>query len=189
MGVRTSTSPSHEVVAASDDEIVFGFARPIELPSLLRVVPSSDGDGDLPADHADTWQWSYDQETVQQFMEDVEAERARLRAEIEAADQRVRAAEAAAAAAHEAASARSREAAEAELGAIVLAAHEELAVIERQHRRALETMRADAEAEAGRLLDEAREQAIAIRARAALVAQPEVELGPGESEPTDSTDR
>lgn len=106
----------------------------------------------------DRWQWSYDQASVEQFLAEVEAERERLHAAIREAEDRLEALDAS--------SAPTRGAVAAELGALVLAAHDALREIDREHRAAIAAAREDAEAEAARVLAAAHEQALAIRARA-----------------------
>lgn len=114
--------------------------------------------GDEPAVGLDDlpWQLSYDRASVNRFVAEVEAERARLHEAIEAARARVQQAQAAA-------TARQVEASE-ELGALVLAAQRELEEMERHHRLVLDAIAAAAEKEVARLLARAGEEAAAVRA-------------------------
>jgi hypothetical protein len=115
-------------------------------------TPSSDGDA-MGAPHrldldALPWEQSYDRATLERFIAEVDAERARLRAEIEVAKARTRAARAGG-------SVRQAERHEA-LGALVLAAERELAELEAEHDLMVAEIQAAADAEAARILEAAR---------------------------------
>lgn len=109
------------------------------------------------------WQRSYDRDGIERFVAEVEAERARLRAELDVA----RAATAAAAARSVAGQA----AAQASLGAFVIETQRELEAMERAHQETIEGIRAAAAAEAARVLDAAHAEAAAVRAAAAAISQ------------------
>lgn len=101
------------------------------------------------------WHVSYDRPSMERFVAEVEAERARLQKEIDVTKARLeqaRAANVVRAATTQAA-----------VGALVLAAQEDLAGIERQHQDVLETIRAAAVEEAARLLAAARAEADEVR--------------------------
>jgi len=111
-----------------------------------------------------TWKLSYDRASIDRFTTEMEEARASLQAQIDEARARVAAAEAAVAA--------YRTEAQTQLGAIVLAAHAELAEIEQDHRQLITTIRATAEAEATRLLAAARAEAATMHQTASSLAQP-----------------
>jgi cell division septum initiation protein DivIVA len=94
------------------------------------------------------WQRSYDRASVDRYLAEVAAQRARLQAQIEDALAQRDAARAAIAARDAAA--------QAELGAIVLATQNELDRIETSHREVVETIQRAAETEAARVLAAAR---------------------------------
>lgn len=126
------------------------------------------GAGATPPDPAGSalpplrWQVSYERASVERFVAEVEAERSRLRSQIEESKAEVERAKAAAA---------RQAAAQAELAAMVLAIQVETARIEREHRDTLEAIGAAAEEAAVRLLAAGREEAAAMRAAAAFVAE------------------
>lgn len=143
------------------------YADDAEWPSLSVAPPAADDRGGEDVDELTRsedlhWQISYDRASVDRFVAEVEAERARLQAAIEEARARLRQARAEA-------TARQAEARE-ELGALVLAAQQELEEIERHHRETLEVIQAAAVEEAARLLIRAREEVAAVRATAASLA-------------------
>lgn len=95
-----------------------------------------------------TWHPSYDRARVEQFLEEAEAESARLLAQIEAARQRIDRAAAAASA--------STVEARARLGLQVLEAHRELAETRRRNAAQVAKVLGDAEAQAEEILAAAR---------------------------------
>jgi hypothetical protein len=99
--------------------------------------------------------------TLAPEMAEVVAERTRLEREIAATKRRIERSESGAS---------PRAEAERELGALVLTAYNELAVMEREHGLAIESCRSDARDEAARILEAAREQAAALHARATELA-------------------
>jgi len=99
---------------------------------------------------------SSDRACVETFLAEAEAERSRLRLEIGTARQRLLAAEAATEASSLGALAR--------LGALVLAAHRELAEARRVDRAAVAAIEAEAEAEVKRILAAARDVVLALGA-------------------------
>lgn len=101
------------------------------------------------------WQLSYDRASVERYLAEVEAERARLQGEIDRALARRDAA-------REEIAAREA-AAQAELGALVLATQNELERIEAGHREVLDTIRRAAEAEGERVLAAAHREVDAMR--------------------------
>jgi hypothetical protein len=100
--------------------------------------------------------------SIAQFMLAVEVTRSRLQAEIRAARERLEIALSGVTPA--------QRAAETDLGALVLAAQQEAADIERAHDEELTAIREGAVAEATRLLTAARDRATAARQRAARLA-------------------
>jgi hypothetical protein len=108
------------------------------------------------------WQLSYDRSSVDRFLAEVEGERARLQADIRAARERVGASERAAAA-------REREGLAA-IGALALAAREELTRIEAEHRAIITTIQDAAAIEAARVLAAAHREAEAMCASTASLA-------------------
>lgn len=119
-----------------------------------------DGPTDGPA--GISWFSSYDRESVERFLAEVDAEKARLLAAIEEAERRTVVAMTRAAATHKAA--------QASLGALVLAAQEEISALEREHEVLVERIRSTAEAEASRLLAAATEEAAVMRESARSVS-------------------
>jgi cell division septum initiation protein DivIVA len=117
------------------------------------------GDGTVPDVR---WQRSYERSAVERFVEEVAAERQRLEREIAEAEGRAAAADAEAGA--------RQQHAQAGLGALVLAAQQELAQLEREHALLIERIRTSAEAEASRLLRAAGEEAATMRAAATSLA-------------------
>lgn len=123
-------------------------------PSGLRVsagavlsevrVPESDS-GESPADRA----------SIEAFLRRCAEEQRRLRAEIDAARQRI----------ERAATAAEGRASLDQLAALVTQAHDELTRLEREHRQAVQSTRDRAMAEATRLLDDARRRAEEVHAR------------------------
>lgn len=107
------------------------------------------------------WQVSYDRESVDRFVSEIEVERARLDGEIKSARERIERARAGAA--------DRRARVEAELGALVIAAHRELEEIELQHREILDAIAVGAQ-QAVAILSAAREEAAAMLATAATLA-------------------
>lgn len=105
------------------------------------------------------WQTSYERSSVDQFLAAVDAERRHLEEEIEAAKARLRRVRELAAV---------HAAATAEITERLLRAQRELEVLEREHRRALDGIDAEASEVARRLMAAAREEAAAMRAAAAL---------------------
>lgn len=101
------------------------------------------------------WHVAYDQPSMERFVGEVEAERARLQKEIELTKARLERASAA--------NVVRAATAQAAVGALVLAAQEDLAGIERRHQEVLETIRAAAVGEAARLLAAARAEADEVR--------------------------
>ena len=108
------------------------------------------------------WRVSYDRESVDRFISEIEVERARLENEIRSARERIERARVGAA--------DRRAQVDAELGALVIAAHKELEEIELQHREILEAIAVGAQ-EAVALLSGAREEAAAMLATAATLAK------------------
>lgn len=107
------------------------------------------------------WELAYDRASIDRFAAQVEAERRRLLAEIEAAEARVSIAKSGIAA---------RQAEErVELGSLVLLAQAELAQIEREHHEIVSAIRAAADVEVNRVLDAARAEAAAVRDAAAAM--------------------
>jgi hypothetical protein len=101
------------------------------------------------------WYPAYDRASVERYLESLDAERARLQAEIVEAERRT-------ATAKEALAARTAQL-EAALGAVVLAARAELDRIERDQQEAVAAIRAEAEAEAARIRQAARLEAETVR--------------------------
>lgn len=101
------------------------------------------------------WQVSYDRASIERFLGEVAKERARLHREIEVTKARLE--EARAANVVRAATV------QAEVAALVLAAQEELAAIERHHQAVLQTIRSAAIEEAARLMAAARAEAEELR--------------------------
>ena len=108
------------------------------------------------------WFPSYDRVTVERYLGRLDAERARLEGEIEAADRRTAVARAAIAA-------RTAEL-EAGLGAVVLAARAEVDRIEQEQAAAVAAIRAEADAEAARIRETARLEAAAVQQAAASLS-------------------
>lgn len=109
-----------------------------------------------------TWREGYDRESVERFLAECEAERARLLGAIAEQHERQRAAEQAAAA--------HREADQADFAAIVAAAHRELAEVEEEHKELVAAIRKAAVDEAARVLAAARAEAAAVRSMVGSVA-------------------
>lgn len=121
------------------------------------VVPSAAeaGEGSIPELAGVAWRASYDRESVDAYLAAVEAERERLLDEIRFAEER-------AAAAQEQLRANTT-GREARLGALVLAARDEIDRLDRDHRAAVAAIRAQAEDEAARLRERAKADAAAVR--------------------------
>ena len=100
------------------------------------------------------WQTTYDRASVDRYLSDVEAERARLRADIEAAEAR--------AASARALTERHQAADEARVGALVLATRAEIERIEREHKDAVDAIRSAALEKAARILEVARNDAASV---------------------------
>lgn len=116
------------------------------------------------------WFPSYDRESVEQHLRDLDQERLRLEDQIAEAERRTAAAE-------EALAARTAEL-EAGLGAVVLAARSELARIDRERDEAIAAIEAEAEAEAARIREAARHEAETVRGAASSLSG----LAPGPSD-------
>lgn len=108
------------------------------------------------------WFPSYDRESVEQHLRDLDQERLRLEDQIAEAERRTAAAE-------EALAARTAEL-EAGLGAVVLAARSELARIDRERDEAIAAIEAEAEAEAARIREAARHEAETVRGAASSLS-------------------
>jgi regulator of protease activity HflC (stomatin/prohibitin superfamily) len=101
------------------------------------------------------WRPSYDRESVDQYLAAVEAEKVRLLAEIRLAEERT-------AAAQERYQVNATER-DALLGALLLAAREEVDRVDAEHRTTVAAIRAEAEEEAARIRDRAQADATAVR--------------------------
>jgi len=135
----------------------------------------------LPEATAIVWKRSYDRDSVDRFLAEVEAERTRLLGEIErAAARRDTALEAAAA---------SAAAAIASLGEVVLARSHELAQIEEQHAEIVATIRAAAETEAARILAAAEREVAAMHESTAALAALAVPSSTAPPAPADEINR
>lgn len=95
-----------------------------------------------------SWQRSYDRASVERYLSEAEARSTQLRAQVAEAQKHMERARAALA--------KREEARSAELAAMVAEAHRELAALEADHTAAVEATRAAAQAEADRILAEAR---------------------------------
>ena len=118
----------------------------------------------VPGGELDGIEWypTYDRESVERHLRELDAERDRLNAEIAEAERRTEEAEATLAA-------RTAEI-EAGLGAVVVAARSELARIDRERDEAVEAIRAEAEAEAARIREAARVEADSLRGAASSLS-------------------
>ncbi len=117
----------------------------------------------LPALEAITWTRSYDRQSVDRFLAEIEAQRAGLLRDVERASARRDAA-------LELVAGRTTAAAAA-LGAIVIARSSDVAKLEEEHQEVIATIRSAAETEAARILTVAeREVAAMHEATAAMVA-------------------
>lgn len=110
------------------------------------------------------WFPSYDRDSVERHLRELDAERDRLKAEIADAERRTAEAEATLAE-------RNAEL-EAGLGAVVVAARTELARIDRERDEAVAAIRAEAEAEAARIREAARTEASTVRGAASSLVPP-----------------
>lgn len=108
------------------------------------------------------WRLSYDRSSVERFLAEVEEERARLQAEIRTVRGRTEAQE-------RALEAREQEALVA-IGALALAARQELTRIEAEHRSIITTVQDAAAIESARVLAAAHREADAMRASSASLA-------------------
>jgi hypothetical protein len=109
------------------------------------------------------WYPTYDRASVERYLGALDAERDRLRVEIEAAERRAELAQARLAA-------RTADL-EARLGAVVLAARAELDRIDQEQSAAVAAIRADAENEAARIREAAEKEAVAVRDAAASLSR------------------
>lgn len=94
------------------------------------------------------WQTTYDRASIERFVAEVDAERARLQSEIDQARSRLGRAQQA--------QASRRSDLASQLGDLVMDAHRRLVEMERNHQQLIDTIRATAEEEAARILDAAR---------------------------------
>ncbi len=154
--------------------------RPADLDSSDPVVPSAAeaGEGSIPELAGVAWRASYDRESVDAYLAAVEAERERLLDEIRFAEER-------AAAAQEQLRANTT-GREARLGALVLAARDEIDRLDHEHRAAVAAIRAQAEDEASRLRERAQADAAAVREVVASLSA--VTVAEGATEPTGTTE-
>lgn len=110
------------------------------------------------------WYPSYDRESVECHLRELDEERTRLEEQIADAERRTTEAE-------ELLAARTAEL-EAGLGAVVVAARAELARIDRERDEAVAAIRAEAEQEATRIREAARQEAATVRGAAASLSSP-----------------
>lgn len=97
------------------------------------------------------WQTTYDRASIERFVTEVDAERARLKSEIDVARNRLGRAQQA--------QANHRSDLASQLGDLVMDAHRRLVEMERNHQQLIDTIWATAEEEATRILDAARAEA------------------------------
>lgn len=97
------------------------------------------------------WQTTYDRASIERFVTEVDAERARLKSEIDVARNRLGRAQQA--------QANHRSDLASQLGDLVMDAHRRLVEMERNHQQLIDTIWATAEEEAARILDAARAEA------------------------------
>lgn len=128
---------------------------PADPPATVVPAAADAGEGSIPELAGVAWRASYDRESVDAYLAAVEAERERLLDEIRFAEER-------AAAAQEQLRANTT-GREARLGALVLAARDEIDRLDREHRAAVAAIRAQAEDEAARLRERAQADAAAVR--------------------------
>jgi hypothetical protein len=109
------------------------------------------------------WYPTYDRASVERYLSALDAERDRLRVEIEAAERRTDVAQAAL-------GARTADL-EARLGAVVLAARVELDRIDQEQSAAVAAIRVEAESQAAQIRDAAESEAAAVRDAAASLSR------------------
>lgn len=124
------------------------------------------------------WRQSYDRESVDRYLAAVEVEKARLLAEIRVAEER-----AAAAQQRQRVSTTERD---ARLGALVLAARDEIERIDAEHRATVAALRVQAEEEAARIRDRAQADAAAVREVVASMTATAAQGGSSEGDETAS---
>lgn len=139
------------------------------------------GGPSLPAPEAITWTRSYDRESVDRFLAEVEAHRTGLLRDIDRAIARRDAAlESAAAKAAAAAAA---------LGAIALARSSDVARLEEEHQELVATIRSAAETEATRILTAAEREVAAMNEATAAMAALAAPSSTAPSAPADEINR
>jgi hypothetical protein len=133
-----------------------GHAAPGAAPEVSGGDERADASAPTPVAGLDEVEWhvSYDRESVDRFLAEVEEEKARLTAAIAAAEARE-------------AEARERLATqkaynEEQLGALVVSARTELDRVEKEHADAVAAIRAEALEKAARILESARREADAV---------------------------
>lgn len=139
---------------------------PSPAPDPSSAPPSAPADGAaaaVPGLEGVEWRTSYDRASVDRYLADVEAERARLRADIEAAEARAASARALAE--------RHQAADEAQVGALVLATRAEIERIEREHKDAVDAIRSAALEKAARILEVARNDAASVNCATASMSK------------------
>lgn len=146
---KVATKPTTRK-AATSRAVARSKARRPESGEALGGTPSSASGG---FDQI-RWQRAYDRTAVEAFRASVDAERARLTSEIESARERV-------ATLRQAFAGRSQ--VRSEVTALVASAQRELAELDKDYQELLTTIRARGEAEAARILTEARTEAAAIQ--------------------------
>ncbi len=155
-----------------------GSSSPAPDPSFAPPsAPADAAAAAVPGLEGVEWQTTYDRASVDRYLADVEAERARLRADIEAAEAR--------AASARARTERQKAADEAQVGALVLATRAEIERIEREHKDAVDAIRSVALEKAARILEVARNEAASVNGATASMSKA---VGTDDGPPVEAAD-